>query len=963
MPGWYRYELAEFLFRMLDISEVLIKTMSRRAGVRKQLGFFLKQLGLVVTIPPIVVPAGLAMVHGKSLVRKLLRGVVNEVRCEPYRVWVFRHIRIMFGSRRRWRNAVNSNRACRDLAVHVPSIDPGQLLLPRDMCVLPGQWGLEQWPQVKQISFELRRQWRCWMQRIRLPGRVRGIGHQRLRSLIDQLHLPPQPAVWRQMEDQMSSVLAEAQGKILFADDRLADRIWAVAPEEAGVYMVSSALQDSTWSWCPNFSIDDVEMWQYTQARLGLPSCCHPLQPGRVPGRSIKHIFCLIKSKCFSAAGQWTCGKRAHSCWRRVQDASSCVGARGWQLMSKAVRHVVVTSKATQEVHCMKDVARALHELQEELSAPPSPACVRCGCPLHGQLQIVLADIDQAFEACEAKGILDDWAIIEGQAQACLAAAGQPDPPFIRVPRDERAVHFSQDGWQRHTVVFKWAELRQALVAWTLLSLVVLCGAVFRTDGIAIGGVMSSACVSVALGAAEFRWLSLNHHRRLSYPIGQYPVRSVISWRRYVDDLCAGSRRFCKSCLFQFVSGAFGMRLSAVSALEGSASDIGVWLDVSIYVHLQRIMFIPKNLNREWLFGDAPRVRKSILPWPGRPPGGFSRCLDVLRVRLTRSRELGMGPTVTAHWLLEAALEFFILAYPLSFIRALMHALPSCEGSRVARQVFRLWHHQQMSDKGRWGQQQRGGGNGGPSFRPKGSQAEGEQRRRRRPRRSSSSSSSGRERRAADKLEKARRLVEKSDPEFRAWKAESDERKEQEFLKKQSKVLSDVLADNLKGLTGQHTASGQPSSGTSGPTFPPTLPPASSAENSPEKMAEAMLAVLEKGGFIKAKEEAAPKEDPGTGVPRRRLPPKGSHGAADSEVLSKAQLGWMLSVLNPPSTKKPVVIHNPSFNAVVKVVEERLKDAAAAKNVKQFWNANLPDQAMPHRLDERAKEFVTFFQQ
>ena len=322
-----------------------------------------------------------------------------------------------------------------------------------------------------------------------------------------------------------------------------------------------------------------------------------------------------------------------------------------------------------------------------------------------------------------------------------------------------------------------------------------------------------------------------------------------------------------------------------------------------------------------------------------------------------------MGPTVTAHWLLEAALEFFILAYPLSFIRALMHALPSCEGSRVARQVFRLWHHQQMSDKGRWGQQQRGGGNGGPSFRPKGSQAEGEQRRRRRPRRSSSSSSSGRERRAADKLEKARRLVEKSDPEFRAWKAESDERKEQEFLKKQSKVLSDVLADNLKGLTGQHTASGQPSSGTSGPTFPPTLPPASSAENSPEKMAEAMLAAIEKGGFIKAKEEAAPKEDPGTGVPRRRLPPKGSHGAADSEVLSKAQLGWMLSVLNPPSTKKPVVIHNPSFNAVVKVVEERLKDAAAAKNVKQFWNANLPDQAMPHRLDERAKEFVTFFQQ
>ena len=62
---------------------------------------------------------------------------------------------------------------------------------------------------------------------------------------------------------------------------------------------------------------------------------------------------------------------------------------------------------------------------------------------------------------------------------------------------------------------------------------------------------MSSAAVAVVLGAAELVWLGQRQkHRQLGFLFGERPVRSCISWKRYVDDVVVGGRVFCYSCIF-----------------------------------------------------------------------------------------------------------------------------------------------------------------------------------------------------------------------------------------------------------------------------------------------------------------------------------------------------------------------------------------------------------------------------
>ena len=84
----------------------------------------------------------------------------------------------------------------------------------------------------------------------------------------------------------------------------------------------------------------------------------------------------------------------------------------------------------------------------------------------------------------------------------------------------------------------------------------------------------------------------------------------------------------------------FTMTLSAVSDLKGNGDHVGTWLDTEVFVRGQQLLIMPKNANREWLYGNALRSKRAIVRWPGRPPGGFSRSFGMLLARVHRSREL-----------------------------------------------------------------------------------------------------------------------------------------------------------------------------------------------------------------------------------------------------------------------------------------------------------------------------------
>ena len=188
LPKWRRFELAEFLFRLVRVMEVAVPIHSRRLGMRKQIAFLLRSLHLRLVVPVFVIPAGMGMAKGKALVRRLLRGIVNEIRCAPYREWILDHMRVRLGPTPKWKQAVNANK--RFLEMEFPAEEVyGNMRVryPQHMQVLPGNWGLPQWPTEKLIAHGLTKAWRAWARELCLPGRVHGLGSRRVQNLFARI--------------------------------------------------------------------------------------------------------------------------------------------------------------------------------------------------------------------------------------------------------------------------------------------------------------------------------------------------------------------------------------------------------------------------------------------------------------------------------------------------------------------------------------------------------------------------------------------------------------------------------------------------------------------------------------------------------------------------------------------------------------------------------------------------------
>ena len=168
--------------------------------------------------------------------------------------------------------------------------------------------------------------------------------------------------------------------------------------------------------------------------------------------------------------------------------------------------------------------------------------------------------------------------------------------------------------WSRVVFVFNSC-LAQALFSFTSVSLVMLGSTVWQIRGAQIGGVMSSAAVAVLLGAAEIVWLDQRQkHRRLGFLFGWRPVRSCISWKRYVDDVVVGSRVFCCSCIFVFLRPCY---LVPISLLSGADTAVHTWVDVELRVIGQQVAVNIKNPNRSRVHNRGPQQKSTFLPWTG----------------------------------------------------------------------------------------------------------------------------------------------------------------------------------------------------------------------------------------------------------------------------------------------------------------------------------------------------------
>ena len=86
----------------------------------------------------------------------------------------------------------------------------------------------------------------------------------------------------------------------------------------------------------------------------------------------------------------------------------------------------------------------------------------------------------------------------------------------------------------------------------------------------------------------------------------------------------------------------------------------------------------PKKLaNADWIAGRGPRKQLRFPPWLGGPAVKFSVMRGRFVGRLQRLREIGLPPREQAEWLLEEFRETLLEGYPISYIRALIHSLPT----------------------------------------------------------------------------------------------------------------------------------------------------------------------------------------------------------------------------------------------------------------------------------------------
>ena len=134
----------------------------------------------------------------------------------------------------------------------------------------------------------------------------------------------------------------------------------------------------------------------------------------------------------------------------------------------------------------MSKVREQLDTAVGALRAPCDGCCWQCSRPLP-RIEILVCDLDQAYEKCEAKAVLPAWRRVADwyQNRTCCSE--------IWVQRCRRSVTKVPSGtWERHWWRISLVILTQAVLAYTSMTYAVIGAMVFELDGLSVGGHFST---------------------------------------------------------------------------------------------------------------------------------------------------------------------------------------------------------------------------------------------------------------------------------------------------------------------------------------------------------------------------------------------------------------------------------------------------------------------------------------
>ena len=843
-PGqWGPWEVAEQLYGASSYVDKCIRGLGGKIAARRAIEFQLRRWRLPpLQLKPLLVPRPLIKCIGK--LRRIILAAFAVVRNPWAKRWLCDNIRILPARIQRWNDRANIKAVC--CRQKLGSLCGKSLLELERLSLLPslrghlGSWRLPVWPKFGRTCSAFRREWSLWTSSHRLSPTLHRAGRWRFDRVLEHLVLPEVPWAWYQCEQILGEVTSSSS--CLALDDKLASKVWSCDGLEFFANMLVTLRSDPMWRLHPAIDVNQLRSLAYARSALGLP---HFLRSGIGSNRVVRTpvLFGMVKSKCFSDAGEKVCTKPGHSCIRRVMDTSGGLHSASWKLVGRGIRGAVMALEGYE----IFEPSSAIPVIKARLAvlACGNGFCKVCGKRLAQQLNVFSCDVDQAFEACNGESVSQAWAWVSQQLRQRFHVE------HVQVRRGRVfAYRLGTEGWSRGWVVLTFQQVGKALRVAASTTLCSLGDVLCELSGMAIGGSCSSPAVAVRFAHEESEAFTVRRTPKFS-AVGPKDIQ----WCRYVDDVLSFSRTVCSGCMGEFFASTFDEPVSVVFSSDDAQNMPCTWLLYEFHICGGDLLWSLKNANRPYVHGvPGSKFVSSVVRWPGSLPMAFQQVRSMFISKIVQGWAAELSPQAAAIVLLEFVLELLRLDFPMSLLRALVHALPKWPETILARRAFRVFASPAIrsssspasmgygdgrgsgngqkrnsgsnSGGGSRGQQQRGYN----TDRPQRAQSPRTSRSQRKPygsgrprkRSSSSSSSSSSREKAERKLRRAQKTLSKADPSYTDYLRRRQEQEEEDQFKRQGAMLADVLQDKF-GASLSSSGTGNARVGTQATTSSPSV--------------------------------------------------------------------------------------------------------------------------------------------
>jgi hypothetical protein len=365
---------------------------------------------------------------------------------------------------------------------------------------------------------------------------------------------------------------------------------------------------------------------------------------------------------------------------------------RAWRRISQTIQGLVQLSVPGFELWSMNDAGHQLRQAESRL-CPGHGYCLACAAAgrdsVIPNLTVTTFDADQAFEAIDSDDVVIGFRIACGRFRQTFT------DDWISIDLSPKpSVHPGVRQFARGRWNFTTSQLALSLWCGLRFQFSALGNVILQQLGQSIGGVMSKAALSIVTNVLEFLWRTSPAHRHhCGFPFDL----NTLSILRYVDDIIVLTRCFCSACLIDSINGIYQRKFVFGLQAHGFTAN---WIDLNIDISRSGVfLFHIRAPNLPWVL-DPPscdRAKVTLLPFLGRPPAPLGHLSAVLASRLIRATALGLDPSEGVRRAIVDIIEFHLLGYPFSVIRAIVHLVPQNRpGALVLRRVVRnlrtLWN-------------------------------------------------------------------------------------------------------------------------------------------------------------------------------------------------------------------------------------------------------------------------------